>query len=390
MNKIPKLAPIRPEVLAIETQQIMQVSTLAMDDPEVIAMWYGESDVRTPDFICEAASAALRRGQTFYTHKWGIPLLRETLATYTGSLYGLEVTTERVSVTSSGMTGIMMLMQALVGAGDNILLIDPIWPNGASAAQIMGADVRRVSLEANSQGDWHLDLDKLVSAVDGRTRLVFVNSPGNPTGWMMERDQQQALLEFCRERSIWIVADEVYGRLVYDRNVAPSFLEISNPVDPVVVVNSFSKSWAMTGWRMGWLTHPKRLTEKIGDLVEYNTSGTPEFLQEAGIVAVRDGEKIVAAMVERCRNGRDTASRRLAEMPRVTYSPPTAAFYAFFKIDGMADSLDFAKRLATDYKVGVAPGTAFGPSGEGWLRLCFAQSVDRIDEAMDRIERALA
>jgi aspartate/methionine/tyrosine aminotransferase len=389
MNARPKNAPLRPEVLAIETQQIMQVSTLAMDDPDVIAMWYGESDVKTPDFICDAAALALKRGQTFYTHKWGIPALRETLAIYNGGLYGIDVATERVTVTSSGMTGIMMLMQALVGAGDNILLIDPIWPNGASAAQVMGGEVRRVSLDANSQGDWHLDLDKLFAAANERTKLIFVNSPGNPTGWMMEQDQQQKLLNFCRARGIWIIADEVYGRLVYDRRVAPSFLEIATPDDSVVVVNSFSKSWAMTGWRMGWLIHPAWISEQLGDLVEFNTSGTPEFLQEAGIVAVRDGEDTVAAMLELCRVGRDAASRRLAEMPRVIYNLPTAAFYAFFKVDGMENSLEFAKRLALEYKVGVAPGTAFGPSGEGWLRLCFAQSPKRIDEAMNRLAWAL-
>lgn len=385
-----KIAPVRPEILAIETQQIMQVSTLAMDDPEVIALWYGESDVTTPDFICDAATAALKRGQTFYTHKWGIPPLRAALAEYGSTLYGVDIAAERITVTSSGMTGIMMLMQTLVGAGDNILLIDPIWPNGGSSAEVMGGEVRRVSLDANTQGDWHLDLEKLFAAADDRTRLIFINSPGNPTGWMMERDQQQALLAFCRARGIWIVADEVYARLVYDRRVAPSFLQIADPDDPVVVVNSFSKSWAMTGWRMGWLTHPERITEIVGNLVEYNTSGTPEFLQEAGIIAVRDGETTVAEMVERCRAGREVVNRRLSAMPRVTYSPPAAAFYAFFKVDGMANSLDFAKQLATEHKVGVAPGTAFGPSGEGWLRLCFAQSPDRIEEAMNRLEKALA
>ena len=384
-----KVAPIRPEILAIETQQIMQVSSLAMDDPEVIALWYGESDVSTPDFICAAATEALQRGQTFYTHKWGIPALRETLAAYTGNLYGVDISTDRVTVTSSGMTGIMILMQALVGSGDNIILVDPIWPNGGSAAQVMGGEVRRVSLEADSQGNWHLNLEKLFAATDDRTRMIFINSPGNPTGWMMERDQQKTILNFCRDNRIWAVADEVYGRLVYDRHVAPSFIEIAEPEDPVVVVNSFSKSWAMTGWRLGWLTHPKRLTEKIGDLIEYNTSGTPEFLQEAGIKAVQDGEDTIGDMVERCRAGRDAASRRLAAMARVTYSPPAAAFYAFFKVDGIDNSLDFAKRLATEYKLGVAPGTAFGPSGEGWLRLCFAQSPGRIDEAMDRLERAM-
>lgn len=384
------LAPVRPGVLAIETQQIMQVSVLGMDDPEVIPLWYGESDVPTPGFICDAAAAALRAGQTFYTYKWGLPELRETLAAYTAGLYGADVSAGRITVTSSGMTGIMMVMQALVGAGDNVLMVDPVWPNAASAAEVMGGEVRRVSLQPNAQGDWHLDLDRLFDAADDRTRLIFVNSPGNPTGWMMERDQQQAILDFCRRRGIWIVADEVYARLVYDRRVAPSFLQVSAPEDPVVVINSFSKSWAMTGWRMGWLTHPERLTDVIGNLVEYNTSGTPAFLQSAGIVAVRDGEDVVGAMVERCRAGRDIVSRRLPEFPRVTCNPPAAAFYAFFRVDGMANSLDFAKRLVGETKVGLAPGTAFGPAGEGWLRLCFAQAPERLEAAMDRLAPALS
>lgn len=385
----PPLAGLRPEIETLETQQIMQVSVLAMGDPDVIPLWYGESDMVTPDFIRRAAAEALEAGHTFYTHKWGIPELRETLASYSSGLYGVPIASERITVTSSGMTGIMMVMQALVGTGDNILLVDPIWPNGAAAAEVMGGEVRRVSLQPNSQGDWHLDLDRLFAAADDRTRLIFVNSPGNPTGWMMERDQQQAILDFCRRRGIWIVADEVYGRLVYDRKVAPSFLEISSPEDPVIVVNSFSKSWAMTGWRMGWLTLPERIAGPIGNLVEYNTSGTPAFLQHAGVVAVREGEDVVRAMVERCRAGRAVVSRRLAALPRVTYSPPVAAFYAFFRVDGMTDSLDFAKRLVREARVGVAPGTAFGPSGEGWLRLCFARATDGLEAAMDRLTAAL-
>jgi len=385
----PPIAAIRPEIESLEVQQIMQVSVLAMDDPEVTPLWYGESDVTTPEFISEAAAAALRAGETFYTHKWGIPELRETLSTYMSTLYGTPVETDRVTVTSSGMTGIMMVMQALVGAGDNIVMVDPIWPNAAAAAEIMGGSVRRVSLEANAQGDWHLDLTRLQDAVDDRTRLVFVNSPGNPTGWMMPRDQQIALLDFCRARGIWILTDEVYARIVYDRNTAPSFLEIADPEDSVIVVNSFSKSWAMTGWRMGWLTHPTRFAATIGNLVEYNTSGTPAFLQRAGVAAVRGGEPVVAAMVARCRTGRDVVSERLAALPRVTYNPPTAAFYTFFKVDGMENSLDFAKHLVHEARVGLAPGTAFGPTGEGWLRLCFARAPETLEAAMDRLAASL-
>ncbi|MDP6389373.1 MAG: pyridoxal phosphate-dependent aminotransferase [Alphaproteobacteria bacterium] len=384
------LPGLRPGIEALETQQIMQVSTLALEDPNVIPLWYGESDVPTPAFICQAAADALAAGHTFYTHKWGIPELRETLVRYGEGLYGIDLDVDRITVTSSGMTGIMMLMQALVDPGDNVIVVDPIWPNAAAAAEVMGGEVRRVGLEADAAGAWRLDLERVLDSADERTRLVFVNSPGNPTGWMMSRAEQQALLDFCRERGMWVVADEVYARIVYEGAHAPSFLEIADPEDPVIVVNSFSKSWAMTGWRMGWLTHPAAIRDDLGNLVEYNTSGTPAFLQHAGVTAVSQGEDFVASMVARCRTGREVVSRRLAELPRVTYSPPEAAFYAFFALEGMDNSLSFAQRLVHEAGVGLAPGTAFGPHGEGWLRLCFARAPGSLEEAMDRLAKALA
>jgi aspartate/methionine/tyrosine aminotransferase len=224
---------------------------------------------------------------------------------------------------------------------------------------------------------------------DGRTRAVFVNSPGNPTGWMMPRGQQQALLAACRDRGIWVIADEVYARIVYDRRAAPSFLEVAEPDDRVIVINSFSKSWAMTGWRLGWLIHPVAVGDYVANLVEFNTSGTPAFLQQAGVTAVREGEPLVAAMVARCRQGRDVIGRCLAALPRVRYTPPDAAFYAFFAVDGMANSLDFAKRLVHEAGVGLAPGTAFGPEGEGFLRLCFARAPETLEAAAERLARAL-
>jgi aspartate/methionine/tyrosine aminotransferase len=382
------IARIRPAIRDLELQQIGQVSSLAMGDPDVIPLWYGESDMPTPGFINDAAGAALAAGETFYTHKRGIPELRTALADYATALCGARVAEDRISVTSSGMAGIMTAMQMLIDPGDNAVIVGPVWPNARAAVEIMGGAPRTAPLRFGDAG-WTLDLDRLFDACDARTRAIFINSPGNPTGWMMGRTQQQAVLDFAREKGLWILADEVYGRIVYDRPAAPSFLEIAAPDDPVIVVNSFSKSWAMTGWRIGWLTHPPACGDWVANLVEYSTSGTPTFLQHAALTALRDGEPLVAAMVDRCRRGRDVIGACLADLPRVRYRAPDAAFYAFFAVDGMANSLDFAKDLVHSARVGLAPGTAFGPDGEGWLRLCFARAPATLEQAVERLTPAL-
>jgi len=379
---------IRQRIRDLETQQILQVSSLALGDPDVIPLWYGESDLATPDAVKQAAADALAAGHTFYTHKRGIPELVSAIADYTAGLYGIAMDPDRVTVTSSGMTGIMLVMQMLLDAGDNAVIVGPVWPNAPSTVEVLGAEPRAVALRFGNAG-WELDLEQAFAVCDARTRAIFVNSPGNPTGWMMTAADQRALLEFARARGIWIVADEVYGRIVYDRPAAPSFLEFAEPEDRVIVVNSFSKTWAMTGWRVGWLTHPPAVGDYLANLVEYNTSGTPAFLQHACVTAIETGEPFVAEMVARCRRGRDVIGRCLSGLPRVRYRAPDAAFYAFFAVEGMTNSLDFAKRLVREAGVGLAPGIAFGPQGEGWLRLCFARAPAVLEQAVERLTPAL-
>lgn len=380
--------PIRSRIRDLETQQILQVSGLALGDPDVIPLWYGESDLATPTAVKQAAADALAAGHTFYTHKRGIPELVSAIAGYTSALYGVRVAPDRVTVTSSGMTGIMLAMQMLLDAGDNAVVVGPVWPNAPSTVEVMGAEPRSVPLHFGNSG-WTLDPEQVFAACDSRTRAIFVNSPGNPTGWMMEAAEHRALLDFARSRGVWIIADEVYGRIVYDRPAAPSFLEIAAPEDRLIVVNSFSKTWAMTGWRVGWLTHPPAVGDYLANLVEYNTSGTPAFLQHACVAAIGTGEPFVAEMVAHCRRGREVIGRCLSALPRVRYRAPDAAFYAFFAVDGMDDSLDFAKRLVRNAGVGLAPGTAFGPQGEGWLRLCFARAPEVLEQAVERLAPAL-
>jgi len=380
----PGLARLRSVVVDAPPQLIGEVARLGMGDPEAIPLWYGEGDMPTPRFICDAAHEAMLAGETFYSHKRGLPELQAALAAYLTGIYAGPVDPDRVTVTASGMHGILLAMQAILEARDNAVLVGPLWPNAAATARVAGAEARTVPLD-DVNGVWRLDLERLAAACDDRTRLIFVNSPGNPTGWMLERDEQQAILDFARDRGIWVMADEVYGRIVYDRPVAPSFLDIAAPDDPVIVVNSFSKSWAMTGWRVGWLTHPAWLGPALSELVEYSVSTVPPFLQRAAIAAVTEGEGLVAEVRERCRQGRDIVAPALTAHARVTMAPPRAAFYAFFRVAGMADSLAWAKRLYLETKVGVAPGSAFGPEGEGWIRLCFAASPKRLEPAIERL-----
>ena len=287
------------------------------------------------------------------------------------------------------MQAILLSCQLLLDPGDNIVIVSPIWPNITSATRLVRGEPKYVALDRKPDGGWSLDVQKVFDAVDDRTRAIFVNSPGNPTGWTMTSDEQRALLDFARKRGIWIMADEVYARLIYTRAVAPSFLEHAGPDDPLIVLNSFSKPWAMTGWRIGWLTHPAALGDQLAKLVQINTSGVPAFLQRGAVAAMEKGDDFVDQMVERCRAGGELVFQRLSANPRVTIARPEAAFYNFFSVDGVDDTMAFCKKLAKEYKVGLAPGEAFAAGGQGNIRLCFASGAERLSKGLDRIEAAI-
>ena len=367
---------------------ISEVAMTVFGDPDVVPLWFGEGDLVTPDFVRDAAAEGLQAGETFYTWQRGLPELRAALSTYTERLYGIECAADRISVTTGGMQAILLCCQLLLDPGDNIVIVSPIWPNITSATRLMRGEPKYVALDRR-EGAWSLDVQKVFDAVDPRTRAIFVNSPGNPTGWTMTSDQQRALLDFARKRGLWIMADEVYARLIYTRAVAPSFLELAEPDDALLVLNSFSKPWAMTGWRIGWLTHPAALGEQLAKLVQINTSGLPAFLQRGAIAALEKGDAFVEQMVERCRAGGELVFQRLSANPRVTIARPEAAFYNFFSVDGVDDTMAFCKKLARDHKVGLAPGEAFAAGGQGNIRLCFASGAERLSKGLDRIEAAI-
>jgi aspartate/methionine/tyrosine aminotransferase len=356
----------------------------------VLAFWFGESDEATPAPVRDAAAQSLARGETFYSHNLGLPELRHAVAEY-GAARHPPFGAERVAITSSGVTALMIAMQALVGAGDQVVAVTPVWPNLTAQPAILGVEVVRHSLDAGADGRWRLDLERLLDAVTGRTRVLLVNAPNNPTGWTLSRSEQRALLGHCRRTGTWIVADEVYERLWYGAgHAAPSFLDEAEADDRLVVVGSFSKSFLMTGWRLGWLVVPRALIDDIGKLVEFNTSCAPVFVQRGGLAALDTADAFVPGLVERLKGCRDTLMSGLAALPRVVAATPPGGMYAFLRVDGERDSLALAKRLVAEHGLGLAPGAAFGPEGEGWLRWCFAsRDPARLHQGVERLRQGL-
>ncbi len=378
------LAGIRPAIADLRDSLIRRIANEGIGVDGIIPLWFGEGDDPTPDFIKRAAAEALEADKTLYAPNRGIPELRTALSDYVSALHGRPIGDDQITVTASGMNAIMLAVQALVDPGDAVAVVVPVWPNCVETAHVMGGRTVRVPLVHGDNG-WRPDLDQLLDAVQDGARAVFVNSPGNPSGWVMAADEQAALLAACRRTGTWIIADEVYERLVYGAARAPSFLDIAAPDDRVIVVNSFSKSWSMTGWRLGWLTHPPDLGEPLAMLNEYNIAAPTTFVQHAGTVAVRDGEPYVKALVDRYRRRRDLVVGQLSGLDRVRLTSPPGAFYAFFLVDGVNDSFALATDIVRETRVGVAPGAAFGPEGEGWLRLCFAASETLLTQALDRL-----
>ena len=380
----------REAVRALRSSQIREVANAGFGVPDVLPFWFGESDRVTPPFIREAAAEALGRGDTFYTHNLGIAPLRESLARYVSKLHG-ATPVDNLAVTSAGVNALMLAAQLVVGAGDRVVAVTPLWPNLVEIPKILGATVETVSLSYGEHG-WTLDLDRLLAALTPDTRLLMINSPNNPTGWVMTREQQRAVLEHCRRLGIWIVADEVYERLYYgdaSERTAPSFLDIASREERLICVNSFSKAWLMTGWRLGWMVVPRTLTDDLGKLVEYNTSCAPSFVQQAGIAAVEHGEPFTRSLVADLRASRDHLAAALAKLPGVDVKVPHGAMYLFFRLAGAQNSLELCKALVRDAGLGLAPGSAFGPQGEGFVRWCYACDPARLDAGVERLARYL-
>ncbi|HEY8249473.1 MAG TPA: pyridoxal phosphate-dependent aminotransferase [Burkholderiales bacterium] len=378
----------RAAVRALTASKIRELYNEGLGNPNVLPFWVGEPDEPTPDFIRKAGTDSIGAGELFYTHNLGIPELREALAAYVSKLHR-PVDFQQIAVTSAGVNALMVASQLLVDPGDRVVQVVPLWPNLQEIPKILGATVETVALQFSPSG-WKLDLDRLLGALTAKTRALYLNSPNNPTGWTVSAAELKAILEHCRRHGIWIFADDAYERLYYgDEGVAPSLLNISETEDRLISANTFSKSWLMTGWRLGWLVVPPGLTADLGKLIEYNTSCAPVFVQRAGIAAVKEGEPVIARTRYRFRKARDFLVSELKEIPQIEVAVPTGTMYTFFKVDGVTDSLAFCKKLVRETGLGLAPGSAFGPEGEGFVRWCFAASEEKLADGVARLKRAL-
>jgi aspartate aminotransferase len=381
-------AEARAQIQSIASSRIREVANAAMGRDGVLPFWFGESDQPTPQFIRQAGIDALADGRTFYTHNMGVRPLREAIGTYLEGLHGRAFEADRIAVTSSGVSALMVSMQAILDPGDRVVAVTPVWPNLFEIPRILNAEIAEVPLEPKD-GRWSLDLDRLFEALTPQTRLLLINSPNNPTGWMLDEASRDAILEHCRRLGIWVMADDVYERLPFAANriSAPSFLAAAEAEDRVFGINSFSKAWRMTGWRLGWMTMPPEMVTDIGKLMEFNTSCAPDFVQAAAIAALADGEPEVARLRGELRDARDQLCGALARMPGVECVTPDGGMYAFFRIEGADDSVALCKQLIDEAGLGLAPGAAFGAGGEGWLRWCFAARPEKLDDGVARLAR---
>jgi aspartate aminotransferase len=384
---------VKPRLAAsaelVPHSRIRELAEIAMSMDNVLRLYFGESNLPTPEYIKRAAAHALAEGYTFYTENAGLPSLRRAVANHYQRLQGvaLDPTTEIV-VTASGVQALNVAIRCVLDPGDEALVLSPVWPNGPANIAMANATPRQIP-HVLCGNRYQVDFDALAAALTPRTRLLLYTSPSNPLGWVASDSEQRQLLDFARRHHLWLLADEVYDRLYYDGAVMPSILTKATRDDPVVVIQSFSKTYCMTGWRLGWLVARRDLVAKATQLNEFIVSHAPSFAQKAGETALAEGEEEVAQMVARLRENRDLAVASLAAMPGVTVPTPEGAFYVFPRIEGLDDSFGFCKRLLEDMRVGLAPGVAFGPGGEGSVRICYAAQRAVLEPALERLGKFL-
>jgi aspartate/methionine/tyrosine aminotransferase len=380
------LQALRPEAAAAPESGIVEVASYGRARPGTIPLWVGEGDTPTPEFIRDAATRSLAAGETFYTWQRGIPEMREAIARYMTRSYGRPFKPEQFFVTCGGMQAIQIVTRMVAGPGDEVIIPSPAWPNFAAAAGLCGAIPRLVPMSFGNRG-WQLDMEAIEAAVGPKTKLLFVNSPSNPTGWTATLDDLSALLALARRHGLWIIADEIYGRFVYEGARAPSFHDIMAEDDRILFVQTMSKNWAMTGWRIGWFEAPAELGQVAENLIQYSTSGVPVFAQRAAVAALDHGDAFIAHQIERAKKSRDIFCDALASTGKVRFLKPEGAFYLFFTVDGVTDTRRAALRMIDDVGVGIAPGTAFGIGGEAFFRVCFARSPEQATEAAARLKQ---
>jgi aspartate/methionine/tyrosine aminotransferase len=374
----------RPAVEARESL-IRQIGNTAEQVEKPYKLYFGESDMQTPEFICQAATEAMKAGHTFYTPTAGYLELRKAIVEKFQQVHGVRYEPTEVICTAGAVMAISHAIHALVEPGDNVIIVEPGWPVFASILTMIGAQGRAAALR-RTNGGFELDMDHLKSVIDSRTRMLIVNSPSNPTGWIISEAEQRALLELAAKHDFVILADEVYDRIVFDRPVAPSFATVAPDKENLVVINSFSKTYNMTGWRLGYALSNERLIKLMTKMQEFVVSNPASMVQRAGIVALEEGDPYVKEIRELYAKQRQLVMDTVRTVPNLSLPDPMGGFYAFPEVRGLKDSLSFAKKLLLETGVGMAPGIAFGPAGEGYMRMCFAASDKVLVPALEKFK----
>ena len=385
---------IAASALQVPGSRIRELANAALGMDGVLKLYFGESSLPTPEYMKRAVAKALAEGYTFYTENAGIPGLREDLARMYQRLHGVTLDPRNeIVVTASGVQALNVGIRCVIDAGDEALVLAPAWPNASAIVRMFHGTPIDIPLRLDGER-YRVDFAALEAAVTPRTRLLVYTSPSNPLGWVASESEQAALLDFARRHDLWLLADEVYERLYYagaELGVpAPSILKLASRSDAVLVAQSFSKTYCMTGWRLGWLVLRRDVAERAATLNEFIVSHATSFIQRAAQTALADGEDELRTMLARLRDNRDFCLAVLCRMPDVTVPAPEGAFYLFPRIAGLEDSFAFCWKLLHEMKVGLAPGVAFGAGGEGSVRICYAAERPILEEAMDRLGRFLA
>ena len=380
---------LAPSLDRVQHSQIREIADIAFGMEGVLKLQFGESNLPTPQYIKDAVAQALKDGYTFYSENSGLPEVREALSAKCAALHDVELDPgSEILVTSSGVQALNLSIRCAIDPGDEVIILTPNWPNSSAIVSLYGGVQRQIPF-LRSKDCFAIDFDVLDRALTSRTRLLVYTSPSNPLGWVATPEDQRKLLEFCKRHRLWLLADEVYERLYYGVGPAPSILRVCSRTDPVIVVQSFSKTYCMTGWRLGWIVGRKDLIGKATQMNEFIVSHAPSMLQRAGRVALERGEQEIVSMVDTLRQQVNFCYEALASIPSVSVMKPKGAFYLFPTVEGMSDSFSFAVSLLKESKVAVAPGCAFGNGGEGSFRICFAADASVLEPAMERICRFL-
>ncbi|HEV8637852.1 MAG TPA: pyridoxal phosphate-dependent aminotransferase [Chloroflexota bacterium] len=354
---------------------------------QVIHLEIGEPDFDTPSNIVEAACRALREGYTHYNPSPGIPELRATIARKISATRGIPVRPEQIVVTPGAKPIMFFTIMALAEPGDEVLYPDPGFPIYESMINYVGATA--VPMPLLEEKRFRFDIDRFRASVTDRTRLIIVNSPANPTGGVLERSDLEAIAEVATARAIPVLTDEVYSEMVYDGEFA-SIASLPGMAGLAIILDGFSKTYAMTGWRIGFGVFPDELVPHISRLVTNSVSCTATFIQRAGIEALEGPQDEPQRMIAEFRRRRQVVVDGLNRIPGISCVTPAGAFYAFPNVKGTGmSSRDFANLLLDEYGVAALSGTSFGRYGEGYLRLSYANSVENIQKALERIERAV-